>query len=599
MSEEYLAMSLENVRETELKRLRLKVIEAIRFSEHYWMIFRERTFGIATILDLTYKKIYVEILFFTNFDVMKLGGPLLKIYTPSETRFDFSEVIVDPEFDDDDLISPEKIIERVNVIIEKELNYHLSTLDKEIQLLNEYFENYPIKSNPYNRKIRIYYPDTDIALKVNINLENYPIMPKISDKNQIIVEKFVKTYREKMRELLRAKIRGETKKIADEKHFKKTDFLIDTEIIKDWDKVMKMWDKEKFPHIFELIIVLLNLKKESQHLVFNNVSILNSMSNFNLKMHRGQSLGIYYENNKKNDQFISNFFKVIDGSLIDFSGEILLFGKYIKLAVKEALEKNVIISHEIDEKINKMTIKKAIRHNIDIKPKWKIRKRLLDKSTNSSGLLSRVDEIISLPPKYKTKKNFVNSALEITGLLNKKKKKVSNLTPVEKLLFSLSRALLKSAEIIMFSIPQDKFQKVKIEQFNRYMDNIKRRFHVILIMHGEKEIVSQCDQILTVVGNSVEVGSINEYISRIPHSGDIITIELNNPNEKVLKELINIESSIFLTERINEKYKIFSKEDPDKIIQKIIQLAGPYLYSFNKRKANFGEYILFKKSLTS
>jgi ABC-type multidrug transport system ATPase subunit len=246
-----------------------------------------------------------------------------------------------------------------------------------------------------------------------------------------------------------------------------------------------------------------------------------------------------------------------------------------------------------------MTIKKAIRHNIDIKPKWKIRKRLLDKSTNSSGLLSRVDEIISLPPKYKTKKNFVNSALEITGLLNKKKKKVSNLTPVEKLLFSLSRALLKSAEIIMFSIPQDKFQKVKIEQFNRYMDNIKRRFHVILIMHGEKEIVSQCDQILTVVGNSVEVGSINEYISRIPHSGDIITIELNNPNEKVLKELINIESSIFLTERINEKYKIFSKEDPDKIIQKIIQLAGPYLYSFNKRKANFGEYVLFKKSLTS
>ena len=595
MSEKKIVSNLENVRESELNRLRLKIIEAIRFSEHYWMIFKERTFGIATILDLTYKKIYVEILFFTNFDVMKLGVPLLKIYTPSETRFDFSEVIVDPEFDDDGLLSPEKIIERVNVLIEKELNYHLTTLDKEIQFLNEYFENYPIKSNPYNRKIRIYYPDTDIALKVNINLENYPIMPKISDKNQIIVEKFVKTYREKMRELLRAKIRGETKKIAGKKHFKKTDFLIDTEIINDWDKVMKMWDKEKLPHIFELIIVLLNLKKESQYLLFNNVSIINSMSNFNLKMHRGQSLGIYYENNKKNDQFISNFFKVIDGSQIDFSGEIFLFGKYIKLATKESLEKNVIISHEIDEKLNKMTIKKAIRHNIDIKPKWKIRKRLLDKSSSSSGLLSRVDEIISLPPKYKTKKNFVNSALEITGLLNKKKEKVSNLTPVEKLLFSLSRVLLKSAEIIMFSIPQDKFQKVKIEQFNRYMDNIKRRFHVILIMHGEKEIISQCDQILTAIGNSVEVGSINEYISRIPHSGDIITIELNNPIEKILKEIVNIESSIFLPERINEKYKIFTKEDPDVVIQKIIQLAGPYLYSFNKRKANYGEYLEFLK----
>ena len=595
MSEENSASHLENVRENELKRLRLKVIEAIRFSEHYWMIFKERTFGIATILDLTYKKIYIEILFFTNFDVMKLGIPLLKIYTPSETRFDFSEVIVDPEFDEDGLISPKKIIARVNVLIEKELNYHLSILNKEIQLVNEYFENYSIKNNPNNRKIRIYYPDTEIALKLNLNLENYPIMPKISDKNQIIVEKFVKTYREKIWELLRAKIRGETKKIADEKHLKKTDFLIDTEIINDWDKIMKMWDKEKYPHIFELIIVILNLKKESQHLIFNNVSITNSITNFNLKMHRGQTLGIYYENDKKDNQFISNFFKVIDGSQIDFSGEIFLFGKYIKLAAKEALEKNVIISHELDEKLIKMTVKKAIRHNIDIKPKWKIRKRLLDKSTTSSGFLSKVDEIISLPPKYKTKKNFVNSTLEITGLLNKKKEKLSNLTPVEKLIFSLSRALLKSAEIIMFTIPQDKFQKVKIEQFNRYMNNIKRRFHVIIIIHGEKEIVSQCDQILTVVGNSVELGSINEYISKIPHAGDIITIELNNPNEKLLNEIFNIESVIFLTERINEKYTIFTKEDPDVVIQKIIQLAGPYLYSFNKRKANYGEYLEYLK----
>ena len=107
-------------RDVELERLRLKILEAIRYSKRFWMTYRENTFGIASILNLIYKKSFFEVLFFTNKDVMDKGVPLLKIYTPMEGQIDFNEIIVDPDFDEDGLVSPRKIIDRMRKLISKE-----------------------------------------------------------------------------------------------------------------------------------------------------------------------------------------------------------------------------------------------------------------------------------------------------------------------------------------------------------------------------------------------------------------------------------------------------------------------------------------------
>ena len=114
-------------REKELEKIRRKIIEAIRYSERYWLIFRENTFGLATIIDLVYKKSYIEVLFFPNKDVMKRGVPLLKVNTPIETEVDLDEIVLDPDFDEEDgLVSPMKIIKRdVLIFIE-----HLSFIEK-------------------------------------------------------------------------------------------------------------------------------------------------------------------------------------------------------------------------------------------------------------------------------------------------------------------------------------------------------------------------------------------------------------------------------------------------------------------------------------
>jgi len=156
---------LKNSREIELERLRLKVLDAIRVSKRFWMTYREDTFGIASIIDLIYKKSFIEVLFFTNSDVLEKGVPLLKIYTPLEDEIDFIEIIFEPDFDEDGLINPMKIIRRMRRLIVKEFQKRLGILNNEVELIDNKFENLQIKSNPYYREIRISY---------QLNLKNTP-----------------------------------------------------------------------------------------------------------------------------------------------------------------------------------------------------------------------------------------------------------------------------------------------------------------------------------------------------------------------------------------------------------------------------------------
>ena len=242
----------------QLEILRLKILRTLRFSERYWMIYKEKTFGIATILDLIYKRLYIEILFFTNDDVNERGVPLIKIYTPTETRFDFNEIIVNPDIDKDGLVSPKKIMERVNKLIKKELKYHLAILDNEIQLIDEHFENSPVDGNPYFRKIRIYLPD--LIIKFKINLENYPLEPKLMEKNQIIIEKYITTYIDRFKEILREKFRGVVRQKVKKLKFFIENLSINTDLIKSWDA-------EKPPHVFQIIRSLFNLKEGTQVVV--------------------------------------------------------------------------------------------------------------------------------------------------------------------------------------------------------------------------------------------------------------------------------------------------------------------------------------------
>ncbi|MFX1572480.1 MAG: hypothetical protein ACFFB0_07000 [Promethearchaeota archaeon] len=568
------AKLLKEHRNIELERLRLKILDAIRFSRRFWMTYRENTFGIASILNLIYKKSFFEVLFFTNKDVMEKGVPLLKIYTPIEDEIDFNELIVEPDFDDDGLVSPSKIIGRMRKLIRREFQKHLALLDNEANLIDERFENYIIDNNPYHREIRISYPYFVIELKVNF--ENYPLVPSLT---------FSKT-------LL---------KVLKERE------LNEEEIIKSWNEVNP-------PHIYQLIEKLCELvsrrlkidqlNEDSQYLVINNLSIDESIKNVSFKIHKGKSIGIIFEDehlkNVSHDYDILNLFQVISGSYSDFSGTVEIFGIPIQSLGKKEKKSIFILPQAYESKILNMKIKKAIHYGIDIKEIIKQKKSIINQILKQAGITPKLDEVMSdlfakaVMRMIFKKRAFINSALEDTGLLNKKNKKFSRVTQLEFLLFSIGRALLQSPSIIMFLIPLIILDRLEYEKFNNYIEKIKKEFRVILLFHGPEGIVSNCDQILTIRKDESKIGTYNRLIEELPQSGEIITIELNNPDRNLIKKLFKFEEIAKIKEeRKNEKYKLFLKSDPNKMVIRIIELFGQYLYSFKRHKASLGDYLEF------
>ncbi len=569
-------------KDKELAKLRAKISEAIRVSKKYWLIFREGTFGLATILDLTYKRSFIEVLFFTNRAVLELGVPLLKIYTPIETEFDFNEVLLEPDFDEDGLVSPLRIINRLDDTIKKEVTHHLDVLEKEIDLINQHYENYEIEDNPFNRQIRIHFPKFSRSL--NINFEKYPLVPKI-------------TYSGSLRRVIRE---------AD---------LLEQDFIKNWDEYNPLRVYELIKKIVNLVAKRLNIlsfKEDSQHLIFENVSVKLVIQKISFKLHRGQSLGIVYnpqdayESEKDRISTPHILFDLITGNLIKFSGRLIIFGTNVQLLSKAKLGQIFIIEPELDKKVKGMSVKKAIKHNLQVESKFIEERIEFEKLLKQANLWNPIDEIsgtaykiISQGPlqKWKRRNDFIQEVLDDIGLFNKKKKKLSELSAIDHILFSFGRVLVQSPSIIMISIPEGLLTKLQINLFNDFVKKIKEKYHLIVIIHGSDQITSECDEIITISGTKAQVGSIDDFLEQIPQEGEVISIELSDPSEAALTKIKEIQNAIFIEERKNEKYKIFTADDPNDLIQNLMKILGPSLYNFRRYKASISDYLEFQEKL--
>ncbi|MFW9773966.1 MAG: hypothetical protein ACFFEO_17575, partial [Candidatus Thorarchaeota archaeon] len=119
-------------------------------------------------------------------------------------------------------------------------------------------------------------------------------------------------------------------------------------------------------------------------------------------------------------------------------------------------------------------------------------------------------------------------------------------------------------------------------------------FHVIIILHGPEEVVSNCDEILTITKNESKIGSYEYYIDGMPQAGEIITIETENPIINLKEKLHDFEqSAVIIEERKNERFKIFLKGNPNDFIIQLTKMLGTYLFSFKRTKATLSEYLEF------
>jgi ABC-type branched-subunit amino acid transport system ATPase component len=546
-------------------------MDAIRFSSRYWMIYKENTFGIATILNLIYKKSFIEVLFFTNQDVMELGVPLLEIFTPIETEVDLNEILLEPDFDTDGLVSPRKVIGKLNKLIKREFQFHISVLNEEVKLIEQRYESYIINEIPYFREIRIYFSEFVIELK--INFEKYPLIPKISFSDSL-------------------------SKIISVKDFLKID-------------IFNNWNEEEPQHITQIMDELIDLieqklkidilHEDSQHLSLKKVSIKNNITNLSFQVHRGQSIGVFFEEREffsmqDKETTIKDLFNTFKGENSFFSGKIKLFGRNIQLSVKNELDKIITISPDIEKTLMNLTIKKAITRDISKRVELTDSKDSLDRLLKKEGLLSIKDDVVTGTPKIGNYKSTIDAALEVTGLLNRKNEKLKGLPTLDRILFSISKALLLNPNILLFSIPIEQYGRMEVEKFNSYLKRIKKIFHITLIIYGPKEIVSNCDKIIIFTQNETKIGTLKDYIETLPQSGEILTIELSNPDRQDLKKMNDLDSIIFIEERREEKYKLFLKENPDKIIMQLMDIFGSNLYNFRRFQASLGDYLEYTEA---
>ena len=562
----------EQSRNKELGIIRAKIVEAIRYSQRFWITFREGTFGVASIINLIYKRSYIEVLFFPNSDVINRGVPLLKIFTPLEEEIDFEEILIDPDFDEDGLVSPKKIIIRMRKQIRRKFQEHLAVLDQETQLIEDHFENYNIENNPYNKEIRVSFPQFN--LKLLINFERFPLIPTITFSRVLT-------------------------KIIKEKEFYQ-------------QEIFKNWNESNPPHIYELIEFLSKLVAEkleesfppefSQFLKLSNFSFESGLKNVSMKVLKGKSIGIIYagsEEESKIHQFdLLNLFEAIRGNFNQYTGSIEIFGNPVQLTSREDLNKIFIIPEAYDAKIQTMKVKKAVSFGISIKNELKRKREGLEKIFSSVDNL-RLDRLMEdfISGAYlniSRKKTFINNALAATGLLSKKNKKFNDLTPLEFFQFSISRVLLQSPIIVMFSVPPDLLGKFDVDKFNAYVNRIKKEYHIVVIMHGPEEVVANCDKILTLSQKDSKIGSLEEYINDLPSSGWVVTLELNNPRDEEMDAFFALQKRIvIMEERKSEKYKIFVKEQLNELLVYLTQLFGQNLFSFKKKKATLAECVQY------
>ncbi|MFX0071557.1 MAG: hypothetical protein ACFFAO_10750, partial [Candidatus Hermodarchaeota archaeon] len=188
-------------------------------------------------------------------------------------------------------------------------------------------------------------------------------------------------------------------------------------------EIIKKWDIKKPPHVVELIKSILRIKEGSQHIILEDVSISNEIFNLNFELHRGQSIGIFCEaeeeeDGKINTTAIYHLYQAITGSYSNFSGYISIFNKEIKPNEVREIKGVSIVSDRVESKMNRMKIKKALTYKF----------RIIGKRKN--------------------KKRLIKRALDVTGLLHRKNEKISQLSTLEHIQFSISRALLKMENIL-------------------------------------------------------------------------------------------------------------------------------------------------------
>ncbi len=452
------------------------------------------------------------------------------IHAVGNTTLNFSGLY--EKYKNDYDIQPLAVLKDLEKLIAKQTRELFEKLKEKIENLSKNQIMFPVPNQKYTYIVRLIY--THCFFDLLLDVSKYPRIPLITIKNDVH-RKEISKINKNFPMIIQTAIDIQLKK------WRETDPLDFSEMFTDIETEIGI--KIEDPEIW--------IRKQNQYIEANDLILGENYKDISFKVKKGEHLGIYCTNN----ELINNLFRVLSRQSKSYRGALKIFGNQeLSPNAPDAYKFTIFwINYDYNDKELKQTIEKTVAGNPRIKKR----------------------------------------ALEATLLDYDKKKRLSECSPLELLRVKISAALAMNPGAIAFRILEQNIGKIEIEQFSRVLAKIKELFDVILIIHGPKELIQQCDKVALIdeKQKTQKAGSITELSEDAPKTGDIIILQLTNPNAEDIHKMRQIPQTEIIELRKNEKFKLFSQIRAESLIVQLFQLFGTKIYSYQRRALQLADLL--------
>lgn len=527
-------IEVENEREQEEKRkLRTKLLASIKEYEKYWLIYSHGTYGVAGYFELPHKKTYIEILFHTPGSGK---GPFI-IHAFGNLNLNVNPIYNKYPWDSE--IDPVSVIEDLENLIAQEFKKQYNKLKQEIDMLSKNQIVIKLQNQRYHFIVRLVY--TNFYIDLNLDLSKYPRIPVISIKDELH-EKDLASINKKIPIHVKESIENQLKKWKESEPLNLTEMIMDIET----EIGAKINDSEVW------------MRKTTQFIEAKDLILGENYKEINFHVKKGEHLGFY----STSFYLMNNLFRVLAGHSKSYRGQLTIFGNQ---------NPNEILPAD------------------QIQQGTKLRNRVLwiNNEFTDEEKKKRIRSIVAGQRRVK------NRALEATMLDFDKNRRISECTDLERLRIKIAIALTSYPGAIAFRIPEDNIGKIEYEQFSRVIAKIKEMFDCILLIHGPKEIIQQCDKVAIINENEVteKAGSLSDLNESAPKSGELVIIQLTSPTHDQITKMHAILDTVIIEIRMNEKYKVFSQIPPEKLTVLLFQIFGTKIYSYQRKPIQLADLL--------
>ena len=299
------------------------------------------------------------------------------------------------------------------------------------------------------------------------------------------------------------------------------------------------------------------MRKTTQFIEAKDLILGENYKEINFHVKKGEHLGFY----STSFYLMNNLFRVLAGHSKSYRGQLTIFGNQ---------NPNEILPAD------------------QIQQGTKLRNRVLwiNNEFTDEEKKKRIRSIVAGQRRVK------NRALEATMLDFDKNRRISECQTWNASELDCNCINLPIRER-SHSDPEDNISKIEYEQFSRVIAKIKEMFDCILLIHGPKEIIQQCDKVAIINENEVteKAGSLSDLNESAPKSGELVIIQLTSPTHDQITKMHAILDTVIIEIRMNEKYKVFSQIPPEKLTVLLFQIFGTKIYSYQRKPIQLADLL--------